>query len=383
MKKYLHVLIFFLLPIFSMGQNNVRITLKALPVAHPSANTIYIAGSFNDWNPQSEPFKFQQDEKGNYFINLKLSPGSYEYKITRGGWDKVECTKNGSGIANRVLKADADATVEINIEGWQDQFNAKPKPSTASQNVHIVDTAFWIPQLNRKRRVWIYVPVAEALHEARFPVLYMHDGQNVFEDTSSFSGEWGVDEFLDSFSLAQCIVVAIDNGANKRLNEYNPYDNERFGKGEGDAYVDFIVKTLKPFIDKNYQTKKNKSYIAGSSMGGLISMYAVIKYPKVFAGAGIFSPAFWTAPKIFEDLKKKSKKIRANIFFYAGKQESDQMVPDMLKAFQNLARKSKAKIKTVIRDEGKHNEAAWRKEFPPGFVWMLYGQEPVILQPSH
>jgi predicted alpha/beta superfamily hydrolase len=375
MKKGLHVLVFFLMSVFSMAQSNVRIALTSLPVSHPSNSNIYIAGSFNNWNPQNEQFKFQQDEKGNYFINLKLNPGSYEYKITRGGWDKVECTKNGAGVANRILKVEADAAVEINIEGWQDQFNAKPKLSTASKNVRIVDTAFWIPQLKQTRRVWIYLPVGKPLHETRFPVLYMHDGQNVFEDTTSFSGEWGVDEFLDSSNLKQCIVVAIDNGANKRMNEYNPYDNERFGKGEGNDYIDFIVKTLKPFIDKHYQTQKRKTYIAGSSMGGLISMYALMKYPKVFTGAGVFSPSFWAAPKIFEALKKKSKKIKANIFFFAGKQEGDQMVSDMLKAFQSLAaRKSKAKIKIVIRDEGRHNETTWRKEFPLGFEWILYGQ---------
>lgn len=376
MKKWLNVLAFSLLSIIAMAQNNVRITLNTLPEFHTSSNNIYIAGSFNNWNPQNEQFKFQQDEKGNYFINLKLTPGSYDYKITRGGWDKVECTKNGEGIANRILKVEVDVTAEINVEGWQDQFNAKHKLSTASRNVHIIDTAFWIPQLKRNRRVWIYVPVAGPLHETRFPVLYMHDGQNVFEDTSSFSGEWGVDEFLDSSQLKQCIVVAIDNGADKRSNEYSPYDSERFGKAQGAAYVDFIVQTLKPFIDKNYQTQKRQSYIAGSSMGGLISMYAMIKYPKAFAGAGIFSPSFWTAPKIFEEIKKKNKKIKANIFFYAGKQESDRMVPDMLKAFQSLAgKKSKAKIKIVIRDEGTHSEITWRKEFPLGFKWMLYGHD--------
>ena len=91
------------------------------------------------------------------------------------------------------------------------------------------------------------------------------------------------------------IVVAIDHGGTKRINEYCPYDMEGFGKGEGDQYLQFLVKTLKPYIDKNYRTKKDKenTYIAGSSMGGLISMYAVLKYPYVFGGAGVFSPAFW------------------------------------------------------------------------------------------
>ncbi len=121
----------------------------------------------------------------------------------------------------------------------------------------------------------------------------MHDGQNVFDDSTSFAGEWGVDETLDSISShgKEIIVVAVDHGGQKRINEYCPYDMEKFGKGEGNQYVDFLVKDLKPFIDKNYRTEKDKqnTFIAGSSMGGLISMYAVLKYPGVFGGAGVFS----------------------------------------------------------------------------------------------
>jgi predicted alpha/beta superfamily hydrolase len=256
------------------------------------------------------------------------------------------------------------------------QSGLKPiRKNTSSKNVQIIDTAFWMPQLKRTRRVSIYLPENYTTPQNyRYPVLYMHDGQNLFDDSASFAGEWGVDEFLDTAVLKTCLVVAIDNGADKRLNEYNPYDNDRFGKGEGDKYVDFIVKTLKPFIDKNYKTSKDKknTFIAGSSMGGLISMYAILKYPKVFGGAGIFSPAFWVAPQIYKDINEKGKKINSNIYFYAGKQEGESMVPDMLKAFEALAKVSKSKMRTVIRHEGKHNELTWRKEFPEAFIWMLY-----------
>src|ERR1044072_7522726 len=111
--------------------------------------------------------------------------------------------------------------------------------------------------------------------------LYMHEGQNVFDDLTSFAGEWGVDETLDSIGnhSREMIVVAVDHGETKRINEYCPYDMEKYGKGEGDQYVDFLVKTLKPFIDKKYRTIKTKqnTFIAGSSMGGLISMYAILK----------------------------------------------------------------------------------------------------------
>ena len=90
----------------------------------------------------------------------------------------------------------------------------------------------------------------------------MHDGQNVFDAATSFSGEWGVDESLDTLGpeVGESIVVAIDNGGDKRINEYSPYDVEKFGKGEGDLYVDFLVKTLKPFIEKNYRVKKRRKH---------------------------------------------------------------------------------------------------------------------------
>jgi predicted alpha/beta superfamily hydrolase len=209
----------------------------------------------------------------------------------------------------------------------------------------------------------------------------MHDGQNLFEDTTSFSGEWGVDEALDTLGLKyrECIVVGIDNGGSKRLNEYCPYDfsinsNSKLpDKGEGGLYTDFLVKTLKPYIDKNYHTGRSRknTIIAGSSMGGLISLYAILKYPKVFGGAGVFSPAFWVAPGIFDEIRKRGKRVNARIFFYAGKEEGPTMVPHTLKAMEELNKVSKSKTSTVIRSEGKHNESRWRLEFPAFYEWMM------------
>ncbi|MEO7984022.1 MAG: alpha/beta hydrolase-fold protein, partial [Bacteroidota bacterium] len=351
-----------------------RIEIKSLPAYHATGSNIYMAGSFNGWNPQDNAYQFQKNANGDYFIDLKLAAGKYEYKITRGGWNNVECKKGGAGTENRVITIPVAVTVELNIEEWADRFPAKPRTSTASKNVTVIDTAFWIPQLKRTRRVWIYLP-GEYLTspKSHFPVLYMHDGQNVFDDATSFSGEWGIDEFMDTVSAKHCIVVAIDHGGAKRINEYCPYDMERFGKGEGDLYVEFLAKTLKPYIDKQYRTlkKKEHTFIAGSSMGGIISMYALLKYPKIFGGAGVFSPAFWVGPKIFDDIKAKGEKVKSHIYFYAGKQEGESMVPDMLKAFEEMARVSKSKMTTVIRDDGKHNEPTWRKEFPLFYDWLI------------
>jgi predicted alpha/beta superfamily hydrolase len=357
---------------YVMSQNNVRLEIKSLPQYHPSGSDVYAAGSFNGWNPQDQNFKFQKTDKGEYYLDLKLGDGKYEYKLTRGGWDKGECKAGGGFIANRVLTVPAESSVQLNVEEWSDRFPSKPRVSTATRNVHIIDTAFLIPQLQRVRRVWIYLPDGYEGSQEHYPVLYMHDGQNVFDDATSYAGEWGVDECLDSMKK-KCIVVAIDNGLAKRINEYCPYDMEKFGKGEGDQYVEFLAKTLKPFIDKNYRTKpgKQNTFVAGSSMGGIISMYAVLKYPDVFGGAGVFSPAFWVGPKIFDDIKAKGSKVNSKIYFYAGNQEGETMVPDTKKAYELMSTVSKSKMTTVIREEGKHNEQRWRAEFPAFYNWIM------------
>jgi predicted alpha/beta superfamily hydrolase len=203
----------------------------------------------------------------------------------------------------------------------------------------------------------------------------MHDGQNVFDDSTSFAGEWGVDELMDSISAKkrEMIVVGIDHGGAKRINEYCPYDMERFGKGEGDQYLEFLVKTLKPYIDKNYRTKKDKenTYIAGSSMGGLISMYAVLKYPNVFGGAGVFSPAFWIGPKIFDDIKTKGKLVNSKIYFYCGGQENETMERDMVRAFEEMRTVSKSNMETSVRPDGRHTESVWRQEFALFYLWLV------------
>ena len=107
-------------------------------------------------------------------------------------------------------------------------------------------------------------------------------------------------------------------------------------------------------------------------MGGLISLYAVTKYPSVFGGAGVFSPSIWICKNdIVKQIRSTGKKIKANIYFYGGKLESKHMVPDMLLVFQELITISKSKMTTVIRDDGKHNELSWRKEFPLFYAWMI------------
>ena len=358
----------------SFAQIKVTFLLESNAVINP-VDSFFIAGSFNNWNPHDNNFRFSNNSEKIVLVNLPK--GNYEYKITKGSWNKVETSKTGEQAGNRILSLTGDTTILIKVAGWNnDADSVKEVKHTASKNVHLLDSAFYIPQLNRHRRIWIYLPPDYNSSLKQYPVLYMHDGQNLFDNATSFSGEWGVDEFLDSIfnkGKKEVIVIGIDNGQDKRMSEYNPWEFQQFGKGEGDKYVDFLVNTLKPFIDKTYRTKKDKrnTYIAGSSMGGLISYYAVLKYPKVFGGAGIFSPAFWTAPQIEGFTDKNLKKVDSKFFFYAGAKEGKTMVPEMKKIENKIMKSSKTPVKEIIDPEASHNENAWKKWFPAFYEWTI------------
>ena len=377
MKKIFAFFIFTLAFFYSRAQYTIRFVVKE--VAVKAQDDIYIAGNFNNWNPSDYKSKLKPFGGGRRIIVMdNIDTGHYEFKFTRGNWAKVEATANGSDIANRFVDVKGDTTVEITIAGWKDDFPEKPKPSTASSNVRVIDTAFFIPQLNRHRKIWIYLPASYNQTKNKFyPVLYMHDGQNLFNiQTAAFGEEWGVDECLDTLEAQtkkECIVVGIDNGNEKRTNEYNPYDDEKFGKGEGKQYIDFLAKTLKPHIDSNYRTLRDPehTFIAGSSMGGLISLYALVQYPNVFGGAGIFSPAFWVVPQLFTDVQNTKWEKDLRIYFYAGEKESSQMVPDMQKMLDIIKEKNCCSTGLVTSPAGEHKEKYWRDEFDDFYRWIM------------
>ena len=335
----------------------------------------FVTGNFNGWNPGKNGALFSK-KRDTAFIELNdLPEGAYQFKFTRGSWQSVECLANGKDAGNRLLNLSKDTMVSVSIKAWKDDFPAFEKKHTASANVQIIDTAFIMPQLGRTRRIWLYLPPGYSKSKKRYPVMYMQDGQNIFDEYTSGFGEWGVDECADSLirmGKPACIIVGIDNGP-KRLNEYNPYEFKDFGKGEGEQYVDFLAKSLKPFIDKHYRTlpTNQNTIIAGSSMGGLIAFYAMLTYPGIFGKGGIFSPAFWMAGKMSELTASSGKNLKGTIFFYIGGQEGERYEEDMKCITEILGKNSNALIYSVTDPEGNHNEAAWRKWFPEFYKWVL------------
>jgi metallo-beta-lactamase class B len=253
------------------------------------------------------------------------------------------------------------------------------KQHTLTPNVTVLTDSFLIPQLERERRVWLYLPNDYATSQRRYPVLYLHDGQNVFDEATAFAGEWGVDESLRQLQLTGqdqgCIVVAVDNGEKRRLDEYSPWHNAKLGGGEGDAYVEFLVKTLKPYLDSHYRTLPGREHtgIAGSSMGALISLYAALKYQDVFSKVGLLSPAFWFAEQPLFTFVRATKVVKPmRFYFVAGAQEGDNMVPQMAAMRDALQAASVAPkdISYQVRADGKHSEWFWRREFPAAYRWL-------------
>lgn len=358
-----------------MGKAVVTFVIKQLPKHHDYYQDIYISGDFEGWSGGSEPFKLHKKNK-QYSISIPKNTEAINYKFTLGNWQSVECKRNGNPIDNRTYAfGKTNDTVFVKIAHWSDP-NQKNKPSTAAKNVHVFADDFEMPQLQRKRKISVYLPPDYQSSKTRYPVLYMQDGQNVFDEKTSYSGEWEVDETLNKmfeetgFGL---IVVAIDHGGDKRLNEYAAWDNKKYGKGEGEQYLNFLANHLKPEIDKTYRTKPDRGNtgVLGSSMGGLFAHYATVKRPDVFGKAAVFSPSFWYADASFRFTKAHPN--NSKFYYVVGRKEGEETVNDVNKMVElmKLNGFSEKNIHKKIVPNGTHSESFWKAEFKQAITWLF------------
>jgi len=361
----------------SFGQVKVTFITGKVAAFKTAVKNISLAGDFNNWNSANRAWQLKPEQSGNYQLIVDMPAGKFSFKATKGSWETVECKADGSDVDNREINILHDTTIMIDIAGWKDDFPPQEKKHTASANVHIISEKFDIPQLGRQRRVWIYLPPDYEKSGKKYPVIYMHDGQNLFDEFTSGYGEWGIDEIMDKMPDAnESIIVGVDHGGDYRITEFDPYDS-KYGKGRGDDYVDFLAKTLKPYVDEHYRTKKAAKYttVAGSSMGGLISMYAVLKYPDIFGTGGIFSPAFWIAPPIYDFAKQQKLPPGTRFYFVCGDSEGPGVVDDMQKMADIIQAKgiNESNTPTVIMQGERHNEKQWNKDFPAFYNWLTKG----------
>jgi len=355
-------------------QAQVTIEVEVLG-AVASNEAVYISGNFEGWTGGQEAYRLHKKNNA-YWITLAPIQERIEFKFTKGSWDRVETSSAAGMLANRTYQfGKVPDSIKLTVAQWASNADLK---SSATSNVHLVDTAFTMPQLGATRRIWIYLPKGYVHSSRRYPVLYMHDGQNLFDQLHAFSGEWNVDESLNQLGendQLKLIVVGIENGGETRIDEYSPWVNQTYGGGKGAAYLSFIVECLKPYIDAHYKTLSEAKYtgIMGSSMGGLISYYAAMQYPSVFGRVGVFSPSLWFSDKVYELPTNKPPHAAQKIYFLAGEKEGETMVPNLQRVLASLETNgyNESHYTTKIVSDGMHNETFWSTEFKEAVVWLF------------
>jgi len=223
MKNYTSIFIIFLFMCTIRISAQVTFVVQSMPANTPAQDNLYMAGDFNGWQAGMPQYMLQKNSEGKWSITLAAQPAGtvLNFKFTRGTWGNVEKGASGEEIGNRTFTfGNSSSTVDVTILNWADLTGGSN--STAASNVKIMSTAFYMPQLDRYRRIWIYFPPDYETSAISFPVLYMHDGQNLFDNLTSFSGEWKVDETLNLLAgqgNRVPIVVGIDNGGGDRIGE--------------------------------------------------------------------------------------------------------------------------------------------------------------------
>ena len=329
------------------------------------------------WNPAS----VKMEPKGNHTWAKEINiarPISIEYKYTLGSWEREGANANGSPLSNFVANIDRNTTVRDSVLFWTKGGHQRVNRGQITGTVRYHRALRGVGIKDRDLVVWL-PPNYEADINRRYPVIYMHDGQNIFDPaTSSFGTDWSVDETVDELikkkSIEPIIVVGIYN-TKDRMKEYTPGD-------KGTAYINFVMQTVKPLIDSTYRTKPDRknTIVGGSSAGALISFMLVWEHPDVFSKAICMSPAFrnpivldsWNYVKLVQQANKKK-----NVFFYidnGGIGLESQLQPgidEMLTTLKTKGYKEGKDFVFVRYPTAKHSEADWAKRFPKALVMAI------------
>ncbi len=343
---------------------------------------VLVTGNFNDW--AIDPGRFQL---------TRLSPGHFQfrfprekppvfplvYKYVKGGWDDQEVDAFGSIPPNRRLEKPQNLVVD-HAPRWKSK-GLSYEPGLLP-SIQVISERFEIPQLIKTRRIAALLPHDYHSSEKRYPVLYLQDGQNLFDDYAPF-GNWAVDKKLAVMAeqgLADIIIISIDHAADERIAEFTPSHQTKLGIGDGKKYARFLADTLKPYVDQHFRTLPDRIHtgIGGSSMGGLITIYAGLMYPEVYGRLMVFSPSLWVDPNIPHHGPSFGGPLASKIYIYAGGKEGMSMIPNVNGYREALERGGKdtqnLEFKISIDPEGEHNEEHWGREFPKAVEWLFFGR---------
>jgi len=362
----------------AFSQENYQVTFQLVSPELPNDSAVFITGNqelLGGWNPMKIEMKNQGSHIWSKTIVLD-HPVDLEYKFTRGSWDTEGLEPNGQPFPNFTAHVSGDTLLTQFVYQW------KTRSSPAFKG-KITGTVRYHQQLTADsllpRDVVVWLPPEYDLHpEKYYPVLYMHDGQNLFNPaTSSFGVDWQVDESCDSLIEAKLIepliIVGIYNTSD-RMTEYIPGP-------KGTEYMKFVVNQVKPLIDKTYRTKTDRehTFVGGSSAGGIISFMMGWEYPQVFSKAICMSPAFKIEDIDYVKTVNSGSGPKKDLFFYidnggVGLENLLQPgVDDMMNALKLKGYQQGKDFIWVKDSTADHNERSWAKRFPNAIQIIMNG----------
>ena len=277
------------------------------------------------------------------------------------------------------------------IKGWLPYDSVHGKHNSVSGTV-FVWPSLHSAELSHAREICVYVPPSLASRgmsggapTRRYPVIYFHDGQNMFDDKTSYVGEWHADEALEALAKDgfEAIAVAIPNAGVDRLDEYSPWAGKAASRrrrvaGNGDTYLDWLVESVKPIVDRSFPTRTDRAGTgtAGSSLGGLISLYAPVRYPEVFGFIGAMSPSIrWHDSKIVDLYAAwPADRARPRVHLDMGGREWKGAFEDlrtMRDTLIGLGWREGVDLNYVEDRYGRHHEESWSRRLPDALRFLL------------
>ena len=368
MKKYLIYFFLFAYSIFCFAQIK-SISVKLIVISHTPKPTfkIYITGDnqeLGNWDPSL--ISLDKINDSTWFKQLNFNAGtSIQYKFTLGSWQNEALDSKGNIPSNYRLIVNKDTTVKIIITKWKDETQ---RPQFKGQITGDVQYFHNLKGDNIEPRdiiVWLPPSYKKDLSK-KYPVLYMQDGQNIFDPkTSSYGVDWQLDEAADSLikanSIKEIIIVGIYNTSDR--------NTEYLDTKLGHAYMKFVVNKLKPFIDKNFRTlpDRNNTAVGGSSSGGTISFLLAWDYPDIFSQAACLSPAFHiqNINLVRKVLNYSGPMKGIRFYFDNGTIDLDSLLltgtKEMVSALISKGYRPGKDFEFYIAKGATHNEAAWAK----------------------
>jgi predicted alpha/beta superfamily hydrolase len=341
------------------------------------------------WDAAGVPLHKEAD--GRYHATVPLLSGiPHKFKVTRGTWGTVERGAGGVEIADHIFTGDAGTPVESTVLSWVDNGKSIPGKVTLTGNFRF-HKKFESTLLGNNRTIVVYLPPDyERATDRHYPVLYMQDGQNLFDSSTAYAGvEWQVDEnaqdLIAAGKIQPVIIVGIYNTP-ERTAEFTPFEKTPNGEaGKGGLYGRFIVEELKPMIDSAYRTLPDRSHtaIAGSSLGGLITLAVAHDHPDIFGSVVVLDPWLRDSKQALLPTWKDDAWMKGTRFYVDMGTKGGPNYPgdtEVEDANELGARLHAAGLKTgtdysfSIIDGAEHSESAWQKR-DADFLTFLYGQK--------